>query len=70
LVARADVAMFYRHDGQSIPSPRIIVMGKIGARASSATGKVMPRETDRVSLDLLDRRLVLLSQNAKGASAV
>ena len=24
-----DVAMFYRHDGQSIPSPGIIVMGKI-----------------------------------------
>jgi len=24
-----DVAMFYRHDGRSIPSPGIIVMGKI-----------------------------------------
>lgn len=24
-----DVAIFYRHDGQSIPSPGIIVMGKI-----------------------------------------
>ena len=24
-----DVAMFYRHDGQSIPSPGIIVLGKI-----------------------------------------
>jgi hypothetical protein len=24
-----DVAIFYRHDGKSIPSPGIIVMGKI-----------------------------------------
>jgi hypothetical protein len=24
-----DIAMFYRHDGQSIPSPGIIVIGKI-----------------------------------------
>ena len=26
-----DVAIFYRHDGQSIPSPGIIVMGKIAS---------------------------------------
>jgi hypothetical protein len=26
-----DVAMFYRHDGQSIPSPGVIVIGKIGS---------------------------------------
>src|SRR5438477_8841727 len=37
-----DVAMFYRHDGQSIPSPGIIVMGKIdsGLEALSVPGSV------------------------------
>jgi len=37
-----DVAMFYRHDGQSIPSPGIIVMGKIdsGVEALDVPGSV------------------------------
>jgi hypothetical protein len=37
-----DVAMFYRHDGQSIPSPGIIVMGKIdsGVEALNVPGSV------------------------------
>jgi len=37
-----DVAMFYRHDGQSIPSPGIIVMGKIdsGLEVLSVPGSV------------------------------
>ena len=37
-----DVAMFYRHDRQSIPSPGIIVMGKIdsGLEVLSVPGEV------------------------------
>jgi hypothetical protein len=37
-----DVAMFYRHDGPSIPSPGIIVMGKIdsGVEALNVPGSV------------------------------
>ena len=37
-----DVAMFYRQDGQSIPSPGIIVMGKIdsGVKALNVPGSV------------------------------
>ena len=37
-----DVAMFYRHDGQSIPSPGIIVIGKIdsGVEALNFPGSV------------------------------
>ena len=37
-----DVAIFYRHDGQSIPAPGIIVMGKIdsGAEALDVPGSV------------------------------
>jgi hypothetical protein len=37
-----DVAMFYRHDGQSIPSPGIIVLGKIdsGVEALNVPGSV------------------------------
>jgi hypothetical protein len=37
-----DVAIFYRHDGQSIPSPGIIVIGKIesGAEALNVPGSV------------------------------
>ena len=30
-----DVAIYYRHDGSSIPSPGIIVMGKIDSRAEA-----------------------------------
>jgi hypothetical protein len=38
----SDVAIFYRHDGQSIPSPGIIVMGKIdsGVEALNVPGSV------------------------------
>src|SRR5437667_11637726 len=38
----SDVAMFYRQDGQSIPSPGIIVMGKIdsGVEALNVPGSV------------------------------
>jgi hypothetical protein len=37
-----DVAMFYRHDGQSIPSPGLIVMGKIdsGVEALNVPGSM------------------------------
>jgi hypothetical protein len=37
-----DVAMFYRHDGQAIPSPGIIVLGKVdsGAEVLSVPGSV------------------------------
>jgi hypothetical protein len=37
-----DLAIFYRHDGQSIPSPGIIVMGKIdaGVEALNVPGSV------------------------------
>ena len=37
-----DVAMFYRHDGKAIPSPGIIVMGKIdsGVEALNVPGSV------------------------------
>ena len=47
-----DVAMFYRHDGQSIPSPGIIVMGKIdsGVDALSAPGPV------NVTIERLDKQ--------------
>ena len=40
-----DVAMFYRHDGPSIPSPGIIVMGKIdsGVEALNVPGSVKVR---------------------------
>lgn len=43
-----DVAIFYRQDGQSIPNPGIIVMGKIdsGIEAFSAAGSL------RVTIDL------------------
>lgn len=38
----AHLAIFYRHDGQSIPSPGIIVIGKIesGVEALAAPGSV------------------------------
>lgn len=37
-----DVAIFYRHDGQAVPSPGIIVMGKIdsGVEALNVPGSV------------------------------
>ena len=37
-----DVAIFYRHDGQSIPSPGIIVIGKIdsGVEALNVPGSI------------------------------
>jgi hypothetical protein len=37
-----DVAIYYRHDGQSIPAPGIIVIGKIdsGAEALDVPGSV------------------------------
>jgi hypothetical protein len=37
-----DVAIYYRHDGSSIPSPGIIVMGKVdsGVEALSVPGTV------------------------------
>ena len=37
-----DVAIYYRHDGSSIPSPGIIVMGKIdsGIEALNVPGSV------------------------------
>jgi hypothetical protein len=37
-----DVAIFYRHDGQSIPAPGIIVIGKIdyGAEALNVDGPI------------------------------
>src|SRR5207249_12176840 len=44
-----DVAIFYRHDGQSIPSPGIIVLGKIesGMDVLNVPGSV------KVSIDLV-----------------
>src|SRR6267142_6042861 len=44
-----DVAMFYRHDGQSIPSPGIIVLGKIesGMDVLNVPGSV------KVTIDLV-----------------
>jgi hypothetical protein len=46
-----DVAMFYRHDGQSIPSPGIIVMGKIdsGVEALDVPGSV------KVTIELTEK---------------
>jgi hypothetical protein len=46
-----DVAMFYRHDGQSIPSPGIIVMGKIdsGVEALNVPASV------KVTIELMQR---------------
>jgi hypothetical protein len=46
-----DVAMFYRHDGQSIPSPGIIVMGKIdsGVEALDVPGSV------KVTIELMEK---------------
>ena len=40
-----DVAIFYRHDGQRIPNPGIILLGKLdsGAEALDATGSVQVR---------------------------
>ena len=40
--AGPDVAIFYRHDGQKIPDPGIIVMGKIdsGVEALNVPGAV------------------------------
>ena len=40
-----DVAIFYRHDGQRIPNPGIILMGKLdsGAEALDAPGSVRVR---------------------------
>ncbi|HEU4678941.1 MAG TPA: cyclophilin-like fold protein [Terrimicrobiaceae bacterium] len=45
-----DVAIFYRHDGQEIPDPGIIVIGKIdsGAAAFGVPGSVI------VTLQLID----------------
>ena len=39
------MAIFYRHDGQSIPAPGIIVMGKTesGAEALDGPGSVRAR---------------------------
>jgi hypothetical protein len=49
--AGPDVAMFYRHDGQSIPSPGIIVMGKIdsGVEALNVPGSV------KVTIELMEK---------------
>ena len=46
-----DVAMFYRQDGQSIPSPGIIVMGKIdsGVEALNVPGSV------KVTIELMEK---------------
>ena len=40
-----DMAIFYRHDGQRIPNPGIILMGKLdsGAEALDAPGSVRVR---------------------------
>jgi hypothetical protein len=45
----AHVAIFYRHDGQSIPAPGIIVMGKMesGVEALAVPGSV------KVTIDLV-----------------
>ncbi len=47
----SDVAIFYRHDGQSIPSPGIIVMGKIdsGVEALNVPGSV------KVTIELVQK---------------
>jgi pimeloyl-ACP methyl ester carboxylesterase len=47
-----DVAMFYRQDGQSIPSPGIIVMGKIdsGVEALNVLGSV------NVTIELMEKQ--------------
>jgi hypothetical protein len=47
-----DVAMFYRHDGQSIPSPGIIVMGKIdsGVEELNVPGSV------KVTIELVEKQ--------------
>jgi hypothetical protein len=46
-----DVAMFYRHDEQSIPSPGIIVMGKIdsGVEVLNVPGSV------KVTIELMEK---------------
>jgi len=44
-----DVAIFYRHDGQSIPSPGIIVMGKIESGMDLLNGP----GTVKVTIDLV-----------------
>jgi hypothetical protein len=46
-----DVAMFYRHDGQSIPLPGIIFMGKIdsGVEALNVPGSV------KVTIELMEK---------------
>lgn len=47
-----DVAIYYRHDGSSIPSPGIIVMGKIdsGVEALNVPGSV------KVKIELINQR--------------
>jgi hypothetical protein len=47
-----DVAMYYRHDGQSIPSPGIIVMGKMdsGVEVLNVLGSV------KVTIELIQNR--------------
>ena len=47
-----DVAIFYRHDGQEIPDPGIIVIGKMdsGVEALNMPGSI------RVQLSLLSRK--------------
>ncbi len=47
-----DVAIYYRHDGQAIPAPGIIVIGKInsGAEALNVPGSV------KVTIELLDQQ--------------
>ena len=46
-----DVAIFYRHDGQAIPSPGSIVIGKIdsGVEALNIPGSV------KVTMELIER---------------
>jgi hypothetical protein len=47
-----DVAIFYRHDGQSIPSPGIVVIGKIdsGVGALNVPGPV------NVTIELVEKQ--------------
>ena len=49
MVSGRDVAIFYRHDGQEIPNPDLIVIGKIdsGAEAFDVPGSV------KVTVDLI-----------------
>lgn len=47
-----DVAIFYRHDGQSIPSRGIIVMGKIDSGVEALN---VPRSV-RVTIEVVENR--------------